>query len=158
MKFDIKNNVLDILLAEDDADDRFFFEKALNELAIATKLTMFNDGEQLMHHLNGLAGEYPDIIFLDINMPRKSGYECMREIKESAVLSGIFVVMFSTFYSRHINFEQEMLIKLHNIGMEDFIQKPRNFEQLKMVIEKALRRVQEKKIQSKDAKNLRPPE
>jgi CheY-like chemotaxis protein len=146
LKIPKKNIVLDILLAEDDADDRFFFEKALSELAIATKLTMFNDGEQLMDHLARLTGDFPDIIFLDINMPRKSGYECMREIKENAALKDILVVMSSTFYSRHINYEQEMLIKLYGIGMEDFIRKPRDFEQLKQVIGKVLDRAKEKKI------------
>lgn len=107
---------------------------------------MFNDGEQLMNHLKGLSGDFPDIIFLDINMPRKSGYDCMREIKESETMKDLFVVMFSTFYSRFINYEQEMLIKLHRIGMEDFLRKPRDFGQLKQVIEKVLDRAKEKKL------------
>ena len=102
---------LNILLAEDDTDDRFFFDKALSELPIATQLTTVHDGEQLMKYLSENLEQLPDVLFLDINMPRKNGYECMSEIKENKLLKDIFVVMFSTFYSRYIDYEQEMIKK-----------------------------------------------
>ena len=57
--------------------------------------------------------------------------------------------MFSTFYSRHINYEQEMLIQLHGIGMDDFIKKPHDFEQLKEVVLKVLTRAKEKLLLNK---------
>lgn len=140
---------LQIILAEDDSDDRFFFTKALGELEIATQLTALHDGDQLMKYLTTHYEQLPDVIFLDINMPRKSGYECMREIKENNKLKDLFVVMFSTFYSRHINYEQEMLIQLHGIGMDDFIKKPHDFEQLKEVVLKVLTRAKEKLLLNK---------
>jgi CheY-like chemotaxis protein len=146
MKIEKKIPVLNILIAEDDADDRFFFDRALSELDNATRLTAVNDGEQLMDYLTEHPEDLPDVLFLDINMPRKSGYECMSEIKGNPLLKDLFVVMFSTFYSRQINYEQEMLIKLHNIGMEDFIRKPQDFEQLKQTILKVLDRATAKKL------------
>lgn len=145
MKTENQIETLNILIAEDDADDRFFFDRALSELDYITRLTTTNDGEQLMNYLAEYPHDLPDVLFLDINMPRKSGYECMREIKENEQLKHLFVVMFSTFYSRQINYEQEMLIKLHGIGMEDFIRKPQDFDQLKLTISKVLDRAAKKK-------------
>ena len=86
-----------------------------------------------------------DILFLDINMPRKTGYECMAEIKENKLLKDIFVVMFSTFYSRYVDYELEMIKKLHNIGVHDFIRKSHDFAQLKEAILKVLITAAEKR-------------
>ena len=136
---------LNILLAEDDTDDRFFFDKALSELPIATHLTTVHDGEQLLKYLSENPEHLPDVIFLDINMPRKTGYECMAEIKENKLLKDIFVVMFSTFYSRYVDYELEMIKKLHNIGVHDFIRKSHDFAQLKEAILKVLITAAEKR-------------
>lgn len=137
---------LKVLLADDDTDDRFFFTRALKEIPIATHLTTVHDGEQLMIYLSENPKHLPDVIFLDINMPRKTGFECVSEIKENKLLKDIFVVMFSTFYSRYIDYEQEMIKKLHGIGVDDFIRKPHDFEQLKQVILKVLIPVSEKRL------------
>ena len=74
---------MNILLADDDADDCFFFEKALREIPMATQLTTVNDGERLMDHLSKNMEQLPDVLFLDLNMPRKSGFECLTEITEN---------------------------------------------------------------------------
>jgi CheY-like chemotaxis protein len=68
---------INILLADDDTDDCFFFEKALREISITTQLTSVSDGERLMDHLSKNLGKLPDVLFLDLNMPRKSGFECL---------------------------------------------------------------------------------
>ena len=74
---------LDILLADDDLDDCLFFKDALEDMPAYTKFTAVHDGEQLMqlltHEKNGL----PDILFLDLNMPRKNGFECLTEIRQN---------------------------------------------------------------------------
>ena len=145
---------LNILLAEDDTDDRFFFDKALKELPITTHLTTFHDGEQLMKYLFENSGHLPDVVFLDINMPRKNGYECMAEIKENILLKDIFVVMFSTFYSRYIHYEQEMTKKLHDIGVHEFIRKSQDFAQLKQTILKVLITATEKRALKEEEENL----
>lgn len=154
MKPEQQNAPLNILLAEDDTDDRFFFDKALKELSIATHLTTVHDGEQLMNYLSENSEHLPDVLFLDISMPRKTGYECLSEIKENKKLKNIFVVMFSTFYSRDVNYERGMKKLLSGIGVDDYIRKPGDFEQLKQVIHKVLITATEKRTIREQEKNL----
>ena len=68
---------LNILLADDDTDDCIFFKEALDELLIKTNLRTMHDGEQLMIYLGGTSRELMDVLFLDINIPRKNGFECL---------------------------------------------------------------------------------
>jgi CheY-like chemotaxis protein len=135
---------LKILLAEDDRDDRFFFEKALKEINVAAHLTTVNDGDELMNYLFKNINSLPDIIFLDLSMPRKTGYECLAEMKDDIILKEIPVVMFSTFYARDINYEKNITDMLGNIGAHDHIRKPGSFEQLKIVIKNALSKIIQK--------------
>lgn len=144
MNTELKHIPLKILLAEDDRDDRFFFAKALKEINFAAQLTTVHDGEELMDFLSKNTTSLPDIIFLDLSMPRKTGYECLAEIKENIILKKIPVVMFSTFYARDINYESDIKNMLGEIGAHDYIRKPGSFEQLKIVIENALNKVIEK--------------
>ena len=72
-----------LLLADDDEDDCDFFKEALDELLLPTSLVTVNDGVQLMDFLSESGAEnLPDILFLDLNMPRKNGLECLTEIKQ----------------------------------------------------------------------------
>ncbi|WP_462251129.1 response regulator [Ferruginibacter sp.] len=144
MHTESKQIYLKILLAEDDRDDRFFFAKALNETKIAAQLATVNDGDELMDYLFKNTNSLPDIIFLDLSMPRKTGYECLTEMKEDIILKEITVVMFSTFYARDINYEKNITDMLGNIGAHDYIRKPGSFEQLKIVIKNALNKIIEK--------------
>jgi CheY-like chemotaxis protein len=92
-----KNKVpLNILLADDDMDDRFFFEKALYGLTVPAKLEIVPNGERLMEYLNANLDNLPDMIFLDLNMPRKNGNECLVEIKQDKRLQRIPVIIYST--------------------------------------------------------------
>lgn len=75
------NNVLYILLADDDADDRLFFKEAMEEINSDTLVSFVNDGSQLMYFLNQTGILMPHIIFLDLNMPVKNGMECLKEIR-----------------------------------------------------------------------------
>lgn len=136
---------LNILLADDDADDCFFFEKALREISIATQLTAVNDGERLMDYLSKNLGQLPDVLFLDLNMPRKSGFECLTEITENTMLKDIPVVMFSTSYTLDRNYEQSMIDALHRMGAQDYIRKPGDFAKLKELIHQSLTKLIEKK-------------
>lgn len=84
-----------ILLADDNREDRFFFKDALSDLPIPTILTTFDDGERLLTFLNA-AQVLPDILFLDINMPRRNGSECLKAIKLNKLLHTLPVVIYST--------------------------------------------------------------
>lgn len=145
MKSEQKQSVLHLLLADDDTDDCFFFEKALREIKIATQLTVVNDGERLMDHLFKNSAQLPDILFLDLNMPRKSGFECLTEMMENPKLKDVYVVMFSTSYTLDRNYEQSMIDVLYRMGAKDYIRKPGDFTKLKELIHQSLIKLTEKK-------------
>ena len=123
---------LNILLADDDLDDCRFFKEALEALPLTTKLTTVNDGEQLMTYLLDNTDHLPHVLFLDINMPRKNGFECLSEIKHHDKLKDLPVVMFSTSNA------QDKINILFNTGADVYIRKPSNFAQLVQVIHHAL--------------------
>lgn len=91
-----QNNPIKVLLADDDKDDRFFFERALKKISIANNLTSVADGEQLMDYLSTNSEHLPDVLFLDLNMPRKNGSECLSEIKGNVNLKRLPVIIYST--------------------------------------------------------------
>ncbi|MBY0482690.1 MAG: response regulator [Chitinophagaceae bacterium] len=123
---------LKILLADDDKDDRLFFSMALEALTIPTKLATVVDGEKLMDYLSENADQLPDVIFLDINMPRKNGIECLSEIKQNKKLKGLPVIIFSTSNSK------DKIGMVFKNGADVYIHKPSDFSQLKQVIVHAL--------------------
>ncbi len=123
---------LNILLADDDIDDCHFFKEALEALPVITKLKIVNDGEELMNYLTAKEVQLPHVLFLDINMPRKNGFECLSEIKQNEKLKDLPVVMFST------SGAQDKINILFKTGADVYIRKPANFSQLVQVIQHAL--------------------
>lgn len=137
---------LNVLLAEDDLDDQIFFKTVLSDLPISTNLTTFRNGEELMKYLNTNSNDASsnDILFLDLSMPHKTGFECLIEIKENIKLKDLPVVMFTCSFTKGIDFEQNMINRLIRMGAADFIRKPDSFEQLKNIIEATLNRLMDK--------------
>jgi CheY-like chemotaxis protein len=135
-----QNAPIKILLAEDDKDDRFFFEEALRGISISTEINTVNDGDQLMDYLAKTSVNIPDMLFLDISMPRKNGFECLSEIKENIIFSSIYVIMFSTLYPRDVIYESDIIKRLYNMGAQDYIRKPSDFSKFKDVIQLAISR------------------
>lgn len=123
--------LLNILLADDDLTDCQFFKDVLHEIDINTSLTAVQDGEKLMQYLEETV-ELPDVIFLDINMPRKNGTECLAEIKSSPKFQHIPVIIFSSFP------EINTISNFKNTGAHSFIRKPNGFDDLRRVINVAL--------------------
>jgi DNA-binding response OmpR family regulator len=132
-----------ILLADDDRDDRFLFQEALSEIDIETTLETVHDGEQLLKYLNDNTENLPDVLFLDLNMPRINGFECLSEIKITDKIKEIPVIMFSTSFPRDAHYEQDMIQMLLKIGATDYIRKPANFNELKEVIKNSLLKISE---------------
>lgn len=124
----MKINHLEILLADDDTDDCLFFEEAVAELPVSATLTAVHDGEKLMQMLCTESAKLPHMLFLDLNMPRKNGFECLAEIKLNKKLKGVPVVIFSTSY------EKEVVNLLYTNGAQFFIRKPPAFAQFKNMI------------------------
>jgi DNA-binding NtrC family response regulator len=122
-----------ILLADDDDDDCAFFKDALDELVVSADLLIVNDGEQLMNFLSDHpSNQLPDILFLDLNMPRKSGLQCLIEIKAIDKLKHLPVIIFST------SLDIGTVDLMYEKGAIHYIQKPGDFNKLKKVIENAL--------------------
>lgn len=97
-------------------------------MPLITELTRVKDGEQLMQVLNDENNLVPQLLFLDLNMPRRNGFECLEEIKKNKKLSALPVVIFSTSY------EQEVVNELYKSGAQYFIRKPSEFSQYKKII------------------------
>jgi CheY-like chemotaxis protein len=125
---------LKILLADDDMDDRIFFEKALSEMPLVTTLHTVKNGDQLMEYLLQRSKQLPDILFLDLSMPRKTGFECLSEIKENEDLKALTVVMLTTSFTRGFDLEENLKTTLTRMGAHAYIRKPPDFNELKAVL------------------------
>lgn len=120
-----------ILIADDDEEDRMLARDALEESRLANTLYFVHDGVELLDFLLR-RGQYtdpatsprPGLILLDINMPRMTGLEALREIKRDPALRRIPVVILTT--SR----ADEDIIRSYDLGVNSFISKPVTFEGL----------------------------
>ena len=123
------------LLADDDADDRLLARQALLESGSVLDLRLVEDGEEVMDYLHH-RGAYvlssdaprPGLILLDLNMPRKDGWEVLKEIKEDVVLRRIPVVIFTTSKAA------EDIERSYALGASSYIVKPVTFEALVNVV------------------------
>lgn len=114
-----------ILLCDDDEDDRIFFSEALLELKMHHELSVFETGIQLMDYLHHPETNLPHILFLDINMPCKSGLECLKEIREHAKFKDLVIAIYST------SDTSEDIEETFTNGANIYIKKPTDFEKLK---------------------------
>ncbi|MTE25946.1 response regulator [Winogradskyella ouciana] len=121
-----------LLLADDDIDDCNFFKEATAEINRPIAVTTVNDGVQLMDYLRSDLSEYPNLIFLDLNMPKKSGLECITEIKSIRELNDIPIVIYST------SLDRSVVNHLYDVGAHKYIQKPNDFNRIISVIEKTI--------------------
>jgi CheY-like chemotaxis protein len=141
-------NTLQLLLADDDDDDCIFFKEALEELPVAAHLNTVNDGVQLMQYLHLNEKQLPNILYLDMNMPRKNGMECLREIKLNQTLIKIPVIIFST------SIDHDVVNLLHEYGAHYYIRKPAEFPNLKKVILKSIHLISELRHEQPDKENF----
>ena len=131
-KFQPIPGALNIFLADDDKADCLLFKEALEELPVAAKLTTFENGEQLMDWLTKKQNKLPDVLFLDLNMPRKNGFVSLGEIKRNNQLDSLPVIIFST------ALEQDKVKQVFRDAAHYYIRKPTEFSKLKKVIYEAL--------------------
>ena len=110
-----------ILLAEDDADDRFFFSECTSEREDVKILCCTEDGLELLTMLDKL-DNYPDVIILDQNMPRMNGFETLKNLKSSPRFAEIPVVIYSTYAN------QELVNKSLIAGAAAVLPKPESKE------------------------------
>jgi two-component system response regulator len=124
---------MSILIAEDDADDRFLLKKAFEEHSTGENIHFVENGIEVMDHLKKIKlnnQSYPSLILLDLNMPRKDGREVLKEIKENETYKKIPVIVFTTSGN-------EMVIdKCYELGANTYIIKPLSFEKLLEVVQR----------------------
>lgn len=126
------NTPIHIMLADDDEDDRNFFNDAINDLKISNKLTIFNNGKELMDYLEHPETILPDILFLDLNMPCKTGNECLKDIRSNPKFKDISIAIYST--SSSDKDIEETFVGGANI----YIKKPNDFLKLKKVLQEVM--------------------
>ncbi len=116
-----------LLIAEDDEDDRFLAKKAFRASGSKVPIEFAKDGEELIDKLEESVekGEkMPDLILLDLNMPKKDGRQCLAEIKQSPALKKIPVIVFTT------SKLPEDIDKTYDLGTSSYINKPVEFKEL----------------------------
>ena len=133
MKDRIKNGIpIEILLVEDSPGDARLAREALRDSKVINNLSMVSDGVEAMAYLNR-QGKYensprPDLVLLDLNLPKKDGREVLAEIKSEEGLKRIPVVILTTSKA------EEDIVKSYNLHANCYITKPVDLEQFIKVI------------------------
>ncbi|MCF0059069.1 response regulator [Dyadobacter sp. CY356] len=120
-----------IFLADDDEDDTFLFQEALEQLPLSSSLVTAENGLELMKKLKS-SEIVPDMIFLDMNMPVKNGLECLSELRATDVFRETPVIILSTSVAGYL------LESAYSAGANLYVQKPTSFSSLISILEKCL--------------------
>jgi len=121
-------------IADDDPDDRELFIEALRTLDPDCDCITATDGEEALQKLDNGLPQLPDFIFLDLNMPRVSGKECLAAIKKTNKLNQIPVIIYST------SAEKRDMDETIQSGAAYFLQKPNRFDDLSKALEDIISR------------------
>jgi two-component system response regulator len=124
--------VIEILLVEDNPADIRLTQKALEDSKIANNLNIVKNGVEALDYLKKQADfknvVRPDLILLDLNLPKKDGFEVLREIKESPILKQIPVVVLT------ISDAPEDLMEAYNLYANCYINKPLDIQEFYKVV------------------------
>lgn len=121
-----------IVMIDDDEDDREFFKTAIDCINPQISVVSLFDGVYLTEYMQNNPSQKPDILFLDINMPRKDGFECLQELRAKYDKKELPIVMYST---------SESDFDIHNsqkLGANLYLKKPTDFGSLKKALSKVL--------------------
>lgn len=129
----MQNKPIHLLLADDDEDDRLFFVDAAGEIDIPNTIQTVKDGHELMLLLNQEGITLPDLLFLDLNMPRKSGLQCLIEIRTTPHLKDIPIAIYSTSCSVQ-DFERTYVN-----GADIYLVKPNSFAKLRTLLAQVIK-------------------
>ena len=125
-----------ILVAEDDTDDCDIFHEVVSETGPHINCQFVHDGEALLHHLHLLVASHakrlPDLIVLDVNMPRMDGKEALRRLKQIEPVKEIPVVTLTT--SKDARLKEEMT----ELGSCAFYTKPTSIDEFKKLVTEML--------------------
>lgn len=113
-----------ILLVDDDPDDQLLFAEALHDADDAVLCLTADNGIDALSKLNFGAMLLPNVIFMDVNMPKMNGIDCLKELKKTNLLKDIPVIMYSTSCSP--DYQKECF----DNGAVLYVEKPSDFLQL----------------------------
>jgi len=126
------DQALSVLLVEDDPGDVLIAREALAAGRLSTDLHVVNDGDEALSYLRQLDGyadaTRPDLILLDLNLPKKSGHEVLAEVKQDPQLRRIPVVVLTTSQA------QEDVAKSYDLHASVHVSKPVDFDQFTAVV------------------------
>ena len=123
------NTPKSIFLVEDDKDDQFFFTDCIEKIENATLYGVASNGREALDKLENLP-KLPDMIFMDIHMPRMNGIECLAEIMKNTHLKNIPVIMLST--------DSGQVERARILGAKAFIKKPTDCTTLQTKVEQII--------------------
>jgi DNA-binding response OmpR family regulator len=121
-------SMINILIIDDDNDDSDLLRDAIQQISSETSCTMVSSSDDALKGVQTKGIPRPDLIFLDLNMPRVNGMQCLKELKANASLSEIPVAIYTTSKS-HADHVESL-----KIGASHFITKPSGFRQLCRII------------------------
>jgi len=122
---------LRILITDDDEGDRLLFQEILEEMNIRSRVEIARNGLELIERLS--SGEpLPDLLFLDLNMPKKNGISCLKEIRGNKKFDAMSIAIYST-----SSFSKDIDVTFRE-GANIYITKPSDYKVLKEVLEKAV--------------------
>jgi two-component system response regulator len=119
-----------ILVVDDDPADQFLIQEAMKAANLNYNLRLVSDGDEALDYLfgrgryaNRLQSPRPDLILLDLNMPRFSGRQVARELKSNPYLKKIPVIVLT------MSGQEDDVEELYGIGVNSYVQKPANFDE-----------------------------
>lgn len=122
------SSTLKVLFVDDDTDESYLFNEALEQSELPIFLTRAHDGNQLLNALN--AGPLPDLVLMDLNMPYKDGIEALEEIRSNPRFKKVYIIIYS------ITADASAIKNAYDKGADLYLIKPDDFEGMLAVVQK----------------------
>ncbi|MES2881999.1 MAG: response regulator [Bacteroidota bacterium] len=126
------NDLKIFFLVDDDVDDLEFFQEALSQVDPSLICITSSNGEKALEKLRGWVAPFPDLIFLDLNLPRVDGKKCLVEIKKMETFINTPVIIYST------SSDQKIINEVLALGAAHFLVKPNKSGELHAAIKNIL--------------------
>jgi len=120
-------------LIEDDIDDQEIFRMSLEEVDKTIKCDVAGNGYDAVQQLNAETHYTPDYIFIDVNMPKMNGLDCLKELKKLSRLHDTQIIMLST------SEEPRIINQCEQLGANDFVVKPSSLDLLTLILSKIIK-------------------
>lgn len=133
-------SALTVLLVDDDSEESYLFNEALEHANLNIHLSRAHDGNDLISYL--VNKPTPDLVFMDINMPYKDGLEALTEIRSNPKFKNLPLIIYSTTKN------EDSINACYEKGADMFVIKPNDFDELMQVV---------KKVCTYDWKNYKKP-